>query len=169
MQTKWKIVPVEPTEGMMTKERTQSQPEYARGLVNKRVKSGKLKKSKFCERCGNPDKPATDGRSTIHGHHHDHNFPLDVEWLCAKCHRAETPLPDRRGIPIEKIRGEKNPSSKLKENDVKFIKESTLSLRKLGKMFGAHDSGSFINGVLDKIVEALTEEGKLKKTGRGLI
>ena len=39
----------------------------------------------------------------------------------------------------------------------------------LAKRFSSDEAPAFINGVLDKIVEALTEEGKLKKTGRGLI
>ena len=30
-------------------------------------------------------------------------------------------------------------------------------------------SSNFINGVLDKVVEALTEEGKVNKSGRGLL
>ena len=39
----------------------------------------------------------------------------------------------------------------------------------IAKFYSTPGSSTFINGVLDKIVEALTEEGKLKKTGRGLI
>ena len=30
-------------------------------------------------------------------------------------------------------------------------------------------SSTFINGVLDKIVESLTAEGRIRKAGRGLI
>ncbi len=39
----------------------------------------------------------------------------------------------------------------------------------LGKEFGTADSGKFINGILNKILVDLTEEGKLSKAGRGLI
>ena len=39
----------------------------------------------------------------------------------------------------------------------------------IAKFYSTPGSSTFINGVLDKIVEALTEEGKLKKTGQGLI
>ncbi len=39
----------------------------------------------------------------------------------------------------------------------------------LGKEFGTEESGKFINGVLNKVVEDYKAEGKLQKTGRGLI
>ena len=39
----------------------------------------------------------------------------------------------------------------------------------LSKMFSPPKSSLFINGILDKIIVKLTEEGKIKKTGRGLI
>lgn len=39
----------------------------------------------------------------------------------------------------------------------------------IAKFYSTPGSSTFINGVLDKIVEALKEEGKLQKAGRGLI
>lgn len=50
----------------------------AAGILNRAVATGKLKRSVFCESCGLPAK--TDG------HHSDYNKPLEVEWLCRKCH-----------------------------------------------------------------------------------
>ena len=38
----------------------------------------------------------------------------------------------------------------------------------IGKLYSTDKSGTFINGVLDKIAELLTAEGKIKKLGRGL-
>ncbi len=39
----------------------------------------------------------------------------------------------------------------------------------IAKFYSTAGSGVFINGVLDKIVGELTEEGKIRKSGRGLI
>lgn len=39
----------------------------------------------------------------------------------------------------------------------------------IAKYYSTPGSSTFINGVLDKMVTALTEEGKIRKTGRGLI
>lgn len=48
----------------------------ARGIVARAVRAGKLVKE-LCS-CGS-DK--------VHAHHEDYSKPLEVEWLCAKCHR----------------------------------------------------------------------------------
>ncbi len=39
----------------------------------------------------------------------------------------------------------------------------------IAKYYSTPDSNSFINGVLDKVVETLTEEGRISKQGRGLV
>ncbi len=39
----------------------------------------------------------------------------------------------------------------------------------IAKYYSTPGSGTFINGILDKIVVTLTEQGKIKKSGRGLI
>ena len=39
----------------------------------------------------------------------------------------------------------------------------------IAKYYSTHGSSTFINGILDKIVASLTEEGKINKSGRGLI
>ena len=46
-------------------------------LTNNAIKSGKLISSP-CERCGSTKK--------IHAHHEDYLKPLEVTWLCPKCH-----------------------------------------------------------------------------------
>ena len=39
----------------------------------------------------------------------------------------------------------------------------------ISKYYSTQGSSTFINGVLDKIVASLTEEGLIQKSGRGLI
>jgi len=34
-----------------------------------------------CEECG--------GNGKVDAHHPDHRFPLQVKWLCRRCHKAE--------------------------------------------------------------------------------
>lgn len=62
------------------KERREAFPEMYRAhtAVGNALRSGKLKREPclFCEATEN-----------IHGHHRDYSKPLDVVWLCAKCHR----------------------------------------------------------------------------------
>lgn len=53
----------------------------ARQALHLAIASGKIDKPTVCSRC-----PST---IKIHGHHHDYSQPLDVIWLCTKCHVAE--------------------------------------------------------------------------------
>jgi len=49
------------------------------------------------------------------------------------------------------------------------VKVSFNEYIELAKKYGSEKSSSFINGVLDKLIENLTKENKIFKTGRGLI
>ena len=49
----------------------------ARNAVSNALRDGRLARLP-CQHCGNPRSQA---------HHHDYSKPLDVEWLCFKCHR----------------------------------------------------------------------------------
>lgn len=85
-------------------------PEASRRRLNHAVRNGVLTRPEKCERCGVVPPNTSDGRAAIQGHHHDYSLPLDVEWICAKCHRAETPLPEVIGAPTL---GERNGQAKL--------------------------------------------------------
>jgi len=54
-------------------------------MVNREIARGKLRRADACETCGKSGK-MRDGRSIITAHHDDYNKPLNVKWLCGKCH-----------------------------------------------------------------------------------
>lgn len=54
-------------------------------IFERALESGKIIKKDSCENCGATGK-FKDGRSAIQAHHSDYNKPLDVMWLCQRCH-----------------------------------------------------------------------------------
>lgn len=52
-------------------------------LLNRAVKSGKLKRPDNCSECGKKCKPD--------GHHKDYTQPFDVIWMCRACHSRKSP------------------------------------------------------------------------------
>lgn len=51
----------------------------AKTMINYALATGKLIKPIICENCGNRD-------LKLEGHHADYSKPLEVSWLCRKCH-----------------------------------------------------------------------------------
>ncbi|RPI52563.1 MAG: hypothetical protein EHM49_00460 [Deltaproteobacteria bacterium] len=47
-------------------------------MVDNAIRDGRLQRQP-CERCGSTVR--------VHGHHDDYYKPLEVRWLCPKCHR----------------------------------------------------------------------------------
>lgn len=50
----------------------------ARTMVNSAIQKGWLIKPLNCEICK--------GEGLLHGHHNDYGEPLDIRWVCPKCH-----------------------------------------------------------------------------------
>ncbi len=61
----------------------------AQTAVGNAIRDGKLKKEP-CLFCGTAEH--------VHAHHRDYSVPLDVTWLCAKCHhRLHANFPETEG------------------------------------------------------------------------
>ncbi len=60
----------------------------AHHAVETAMRSGALERPDRCEKCGETPPLRRDGGSQIEAHHDDYNRPLDVRWLCKRCHHA---------------------------------------------------------------------------------
>lgn len=60
-----------------TKGRT-AEKRKAYKTIETAIRNGEFGRPDECEKCGKKGK--------IHGHHHDYSKPLEVQWLCPKCH-----------------------------------------------------------------------------------
>ncbi len=109
----------------------------ARGKVHAAIKKGILTRPSSCSKCGSPDKKLRDGRTAIQAHHEDYSKPLDVEWLCVRCHVEITPFSKCPGAPVY---GVQNGASKLNSRLVRKIMQSKLSGPKTAVIFGVHSS-----------------------------
>ena len=108
--------------------------------VHAALKQGRLVRATSCTRCGAPDRKGSDGRSTIHAHHADYNRPLDVEWICAKCHRSEIPLAVNMGASTS---GSRNGRAKLTEKTVAMIRSSDETISVLARRLRASHSAVY--------------------------
>ncbi len=101
----------------------------AHGRVHSQIKAGLMVRPDRCSHCNINPGLGKDGRSLMHAHHHKgYEHPIDVEWLCVDCHRAET--------PCNPLRGELVANSKLSEDIVRVIRTSKESSRTLGRQYG---------------------------------
>ena len=68
-------------ERIRSKERQDDPRVKARLPLNAAVRSGAIVWPDRCSRCG--------AIGPVNGHHHDCLNPLDVEWICSRCHGIE--------------------------------------------------------------------------------
>jgi len=57
----------------------------AQNILEDAIEKGIIKRQDTCEICGKSYR-FSNGRTAIQAHHPDYNRPLDVMWLCQKCH-----------------------------------------------------------------------------------
>ncbi len=55
-------------------------------ILEKAVKRGIVVPGDCCEQCGEMPSKYKDGRSPLRSHHDDYLLPLNVRWLCQRCH-----------------------------------------------------------------------------------
>ena len=81
----------------------------AQNLLEQAIARGVVERKTHCEACGATG-TMKDGRSAIQAHHDDYNKPLEVRWLCQRCHHewhktneavmpTESPLIISAGFP----------------------------------------------------------------------
>jgi hypothetical protein len=100
---------------------------WANKQLDMAVRKGIVICPEACEICGVVPK-RKDGRRLDGHHHRGHDRPLDVQWLCGKCHVAA----DRNAA------GELNGRAKLNRAAVLAIRESAESSRVLAERYGVH-------------------------------
>ncbi len=82
---------------------------YARNVVNKAIRSGKLVKPSKCTECDNPLK--------LEAHHPDHREPLNILWLCKKCHMKK-----HHKLNEENLRERLRVENRARAEELKLIK-----------------------------------------------
>ena len=61
----------------------------AQNKLEKAIQRGDIVRPSTCEKCGERPLPMKDGRTAIQAHHYDYSKPLEVQWLCQRCHHEE--------------------------------------------------------------------------------
>lgn len=124
----------------------------ARKMIAVGIQAGRIEPPSSCEDCGKHVPKAKNGRRQIQGHHHKgYSFPLDVKWLCPKCHCAHDKRPrgyanGRAKLTDEAVMEIRNtPLSQGALLAAKFgVSLTTISHARLGRVFphlpGAHDA-----------------------------
>ena len=51
----------------------------AQRVINNAIRDGRIERPSYCEGCFQ--------EKFVEGHHPDYDKPLEVDWLCKKCHR----------------------------------------------------------------------------------
>jgi len=74
----------------------QKKKHQVRAIVNKAIKAGKIVKPICCSVCQKT------GR--IEGHHEDYDKPLEVIWLCRKCHGNLHSKYSKVGLQLEEVK-----------------------------------------------------------------
>lgn len=105
--------------GTKASDKSQNILEYA-------LRKGILEKPEHCSNCGNAY-TFQNGRNAIQGHHYDYNKPLDVIWLCQKCHYQWHR--ENKSIPLEG--GDANGEEKEGGDAITEIRSANGTIRRI--------------------------------------
>ena len=75
----------------------------AQAAVRQAVSRGWLHKPSVCDECGQPPKPNRHGKAYLEAAHDNYNAPLDVRFLCQKCHRLHDATQASQVDDLEKL------------------------------------------------------------------
>jgi hypothetical protein len=65
----------------------------AHNAANNAIRAGRLTRPDACERCGRPSR-------RLDKHHADYSRPLEVEFLCRRCHKKVHAIHDRKTVML---------------------------------------------------------------------
>jgi hypothetical protein len=107
--------------------------QFARAVLNQEIRAGRITRPDTCARCGEKPGFSAYGRSKIHGHHSDYNKPLEVTWLCVRCHYDDSNHRKRLGSAT--------PNSVLREEQIPEIRrllKAGVARRSIADLFGVN-------------------------------
>lgn len=70
----------------------------AHNAIEQAIEAGEMQRRESCEQCGDAG-TFKDGRTKIQAHHDDYNKPLEVRWLCQRCHHAWHKI--NKAVPLQ--------------------------------------------------------------------
>ena len=77
--------------------------DLSQNLLEEAIERGIVERKSKCDECGSSC-VFSDGRTGIQAHHSDYNKPLDIMWLCQRCHhewhKKNTAVERNQGEPI---------------------------------------------------------------------
>ena len=108
----------------------------AQNILNYAIRKGEMSRSN-CEGCGTGVR--------VHAHHYDYAKPLDVRWLCYKCHKANHPVSDENkavkfvGAKRAQLIGEQNPNAHLSDKaviEIEHLLNLGLAQERIAAVYG---------------------------------
>lgn len=95
----------------------------ARQAIKREVAAGRMVRPSVCSECG------TSGR--IDAHHPDYGKPLDVEWLCKRCHA-------NRHWPVRAVREEVDDATLMTAQQYRRLRVQVGSQAAVARKLGVH-------------------------------